>query len=51
MRRDGAKQEDMVDYVRNATAHYGAVFKTRTAGLAKIKVSDRDKAEDVAQAK
>lgn len=35
-----------MDYVKNATAHYGTVFKTRSNNLSKIKVSDKDKAED-----
>jgi len=54
MRQQGIKEEEMIDYVKNATAHYGTVFKTRSSGLAKVKVSDRDRAHDAeaaAQAK
>lgn len=46
MRAQGIKDEEMIDYVKNATAHYGTVFKTRSSGLAKVKVSDRDRAQD-----
>lgn len=35
----------MIDYVKTATANYGTMFKSRS-GLSKIKVSDRDRAED-----
>lgn len=39
MRSKGVGQEDMMDYVKNATAHYGTVFKTRTNNLSNIKVT------------
>lgn len=39
MRYNGAAKDDMMDYVKNATKHYGAVFKTRSNGLSNIKVS------------
>lgn len=50
MRADGLKEEEMIDYVKNATAQYGTVFKTRSCGLSKIKVSEKDKEADVAAA-
>lgn len=51
MRAQGAADEEMKDYVKNATAHYGTVLKTRTMGLSKIKVTDKDKAEDAEAAR
>lgn len=50
MRTNGAAKEDMMDYVKNATAHYGAVFKTRSLGLSKIKLTDKDIADDAENA-
>jgi hypothetical protein len=42
----------MIDYVKNQTAHYGTVLKTRTmGGLAKVKVSEKDRAEDAEAAR
>jgi len=40
----------MIDYVKSATQHYGTVFKTRTQGLSKIKVTDKDLKADTEQA-
>ena len=30
MRAQGAQDEEMIDYVKSATAHYGTVFRTRS---------------------
>ena len=46
MRARGVQQEDLMDYVKNATTHYGAVFKSRSIGLSKMKITDKDKAVD-----
>jgi hypothetical protein len=36
----------MMDYVKNATAYYGTVFKTRGIGLSKLNKSE-SKRQDV----
>jgi hypothetical protein len=41
----------MLDYVKNATAHYGTVFKTRSVGLSKIKITEKEIAEDAENAR
>jgi hypothetical protein len=46
MRARGVQQEELIDYVKNATSHYGAVFKSRGSGLSKMKITEKDKAED-----
>lgn len=46
MRAQGCQDEEMIDYVKNATAHYGTVFKTKSMGLSKMKVTDMDKQAD-----
>ncbi len=46
LRARGVQQEDLMDYVKNATTHYGAVFKSRSIGLSKMKITDKDKAVD-----
>jgi len=51
MRAGGMEKEDMLDYVKNATTHYGTVFKAKTLGLSKIKVSDKDIAADAQNAR
>lgn len=40
-----------MDYVKNATAHYGTVFKARSTGLSKIRISEKDVAEDASNAR
>lgn len=35
----------MIDYVKNATKHYGTIFKVRQ-GLSKLRISQKDKLED-----
>jgi len=51
MRAQGVADDEMIDYVKSATAHYGTVLKTRTMGLSKIKVTDKDKADDAEAAR
>ena len=51
MRNNGVDKDDMMDYVKNATKNYGAVFKTRSHGLSNIKVSEKDIAVDAENAR
>jgi hypothetical protein len=36
----------MMDYVKNATAYYGTVFKTRGIGLSKLNKSDNKRQDE-----
>lgn len=42
MRTDGADEEELLDYVKTQTAHYGTVFKNNK-GLSKLRVSSKDR--------
>lgn len=46
MRSQGATDEDLMDYVKTQTAHYGGVFNKNSKGLSKIRVSSKDREFD-----
>lgn len=45
MRAQGADEDQLLDYVKNQTAHYGTVFKNNK-GLSRIRVSSKDREID-----